>query len=856
MGEVYRARDPRLGRDVAVKVLPLEYAQDAVRLKRFAEEARAVGALSHPNILEIHDVGMTEGRPFVVTELLVGETLAERMRRQGALSVREAVETALQAARGLWAAHEKGIVHRDLKPANLFLTRDGRVKILDFGLAKRGGLEDDAGSSVDSTALTRPGMLLGTVAYMSPEQAKGLPLDARSDIFSLGIVVYEMLAGLHPFRRATSSETLAATLSEDPPPLAARNPQVPAGLSRLVQRCLAKAADERFQSAHDLSFALEAVSSPSALVVNPPRPSPARPAWLTDPGARKRLAGIGLVVGLAVASAAGGWILASRAAGPESEWAGAVSRPLTSDPGWESDPALSPDGSLVAFTSVRSGNPDIWVADVRGGDALRLTDHPGADGSPAWYPDGQALAFVSDRGGEAAIWKVARLGGTAFQVVTDARDPAVSPDGLEIAFSRTPAGGHARIAVAPIDRPEAARFLTGGDSGVWGHSQPSWSPDGRELCYVDFRDVWVVPAAGGAAQRITRDHVGSFDPVWSPDARWVYFTSQRGGTRALWRASRDGRRLEKLTPGTGPEGQPSLSRDGRRLAFSTYFDDSDVLVGSRRSGERFRISGPVRDSMPALAPDGSAVVFASDRAGTPDLWVQALAKGRGEGAPRQLTDQPGSEALPAFSPDGRWVAYTNVHDGARDVYVVPIDGGLPRRLTSHPSFDMHPSWSPDRSNLAFVSGRDGGEHVYVLRVADGRALSDPVRVTSGEGVDYFPTWLPDGAHVAFTRTVKDVAEVWVAPVRGGEPRRITGGAQASCAKWDTVAGALLVAGGWGGDRPLVRRIGLSGQAATAEATLDLARAGLGGLFDVSRDGELYAYTEEDRRGDIWLLERP
>jgi Tol biopolymer transport system component len=260
--------------------------------------------------------------------------------------------------------------------------------------------------------------------------------------------------------------------------------------------------------------------------------------------------------------------------------------------------------------------------------------------------------------------------------------------------------------------------------------------------------------------------------------------------------------------------------------------------------------------MPALAPDGSAVVFASDRAGTPDLWVQALAKGRGEGAPRQLTDQPGSEALPAFSPDGRWVAYTNVHDGARDVYVVPIDGGLPRRLTSHPSFDMHPSWSPDRSNLAFVSGRDGGEHVYVLRVADGRALSDPVRVTSGEAVDYFPTWLPDGAHVAFTRTVKDVAEVWVAPVRGGEPRPITGGAQASCAKWDTVAGALLVAGGWGGDRPLVRRIGLSGQAATAEATLDLARAGLGGLFDVSRDGELYAYTEEDRRGDIWLLERP
>ena len=699
-------------------------------------------------------------------------------------------------------------------------------------------------------------MLLGTVAYMSPEQAKGLPLDARSDLFSLGVVVYEMLAGQHPFRRATSTETLAAILSEDPHPLTVRNPQVPAGLSRLVHRCLAKAVDERFQSAHDLSFALEAVSSPSALVAVPSWSSSGRPAWLAETRTRKRLAWSGLIVGLAAVSAAVGWLLGSREAGPASPWAGAVSRPLTSDPGWESDPVLSPDGSFVAYTSVRSGNPDIWVADVRGGEALRLTDHPGADNSPAWFPDGQALAFVSDRRGEAAIWKVARLGGTAFQIVTDARDPAVSPDGLEIAFSRTPAGGHARLAVAPIGRPEAARFVTGDDSGLWGHTQPSWSPDGRELCYVDFRDVWVVPAAGGAAHRITRDHVGDSDPVWSADGRWVYFTSLRGGTKAVWRSSPDGKRLEKLTPGTGPEGQPSLSRDGRRLAFSTHVDDADVLVVSRRTGERFRIAGPVQDSMPGLAPDGSAVVFASGRTGTLDLWVQALANGRGQGSARQLTDQPGSEALPAFSPDGRWVAYTNVHEGARDVYVVPIEGGLPRRFTSHPSFDMHPSWSPDGSSLAFVSGRDGGEHVYVQRVADGRVAGDAVRVSSGEGVDYFPAWLPDGAHVAFTRTLKDAAEVWVAPVRGGAAWPITAGAAASCAKWDTLAASLLVAGGWGGEVPVFRRVSPSGRDSPAGPNFDLARAGLGGLFDVSRDGQLYTYTEEDRRGDIWLLEVP
>ncbi len=855
MGEVYRARDPRLGRDVAVKLLPREYAQDAVRLKRFTEEARAAGALNHPNILDIHDLGVVDERPYVVTELLEGETLSHRLVRQPVVPIREAIDTALQAAQGLAAAHEKGIVHRDLKPANLFLTRDGRVKILDFGLAKRGPLEEEPPDhSTVTTALTQPGVLLGTVAYMSPEQTKGLPLDARSDLFSLGVVIYEMLAGTHPFRRDTSSETLAAILHDEPEPLTARNPRASAALSHLVHRCLAKSCEERFRTAHDLCIALEAVAGPSGLVTASRSLAGGWRRWRDALGWRKRLAQAGLLAGLAVLAAAGGWLLASRRSEDSSPLSGVTSRPLTSDPGWESEPVLSPDGSLVAFTSNRSGNADIWVTDVGGGEELRLTDHPGPDYSPAWFPDGQSLAFVSERGGTASIWRVPRLGGTALQLLPDGRFPAISRDGAQIAFSRLVKGAHTRIAIMPVGRPDAVRVITGDNDGLYDHEHPAWSPDGRTLCYASFRDIWTLPAAGGPARLLTVGHVGDAEPAWSPDGRWIYFSSLREGTRALWRISSRGGHAQRVTLGTGPESQPSFSRDGRRLVYSTYLDDLDVVVVSRQTEESFRISGPEEDSWPALVPDGSAVVFTSDRAGTADLWVQGLSNGRRSGQPRRLTDQPGNESMPAISPDGRWVAYGNVNAGQRDIFMVPITGGLPVRLTSHPALDVHPAWSPDGTMIAFVSGRGGGEHVFVLRVKEGRPTGEPVRVTSGEATDYFPTWLPDGRSIAFIRLVKEEGEVWIAPADGGTPRPLTVGAQASYAKWDAASQALLVTGKWGGARTLARHVTLSGRTQATERFL--SSEPFGGIFDVSRDGRSYAHTELTQKGDIWLLSQP
>jgi serine/threonine protein kinase len=464
MGEVYRARDTRLGRDVAVKVLPEAFAARADRLARFEREARAAGALAHPNILAVHDVGGHEGRPYVVFELLEGSTLRERLHSGDRLPLRKCLEIALQVAHGLDAAHAKGIVHRDLKPENLLVTKDGVVKILDFGLAKlQGEPEILAGSSVSTQSeapwRTEAGSLLGTAGYMSPEQVRGHAVDHRSDVFSLGAVLHEILAGEPAFLRATRPETLLAILGEDPPDLARVRPPVPPAVRALVRRCLEKDPGERFQSARDLAFATEGLLSGSESLDTSPAAGASAISRRWSPRRGWAVAALAALVPLAATS---GWLLRGRGAAPTL----GTPRQITSDSGWEAEPALSPDGSFVAYVSDRSGNPDVWVSDVRGGDPLRLTDDPASDTSPAWLPDGSAIVFVSDRGGEPAVWKAPRLGGSATHLLANAWDPAVSPDGSRIAFARPGPSGYSRIAVASLSAPTLATVVTGEEDGV------------------------------------------------------------------------------------------------------------------------------------------------------------------------------------------------------------------------------------------------------------------------------------------------------------------------------------------------------------------------------------------------------
>jgi hypothetical protein len=479
MGEVYRARDSRLGREVAIKVLPADSANDPERLKRFEQESRAVGALNHPNLLAIFDTGVHEGGPYIVFELLQGQTLRERL-GPGPLPTRKAVECAIQIAHGLAAAHQAGIVHRDLKPENVFLTTDGRVKILDFGLAKvrpsRGEVETDGETRSE---ITDAGAVLGTVAYMSPEQAGGRPADQRSDIFSFGSVLFEMVSGRRAFARDTSVETLRAILKEDPHELTRVKGGVPSGLQQIVRRCLEKRIEERFQSARDVAFALEAVSGSSA-------------GFQSSAPTSRRL----LVVAVALAVIAFVVFTAWHQAAPFSPrvtGSKQITRNLVAKFG------LVTDGSRVYFSEQpREGMSLLGQVAASGGDVAQIATTLLAPEIADVSPDGSEL-LVGAREPQALdsppeVWIVPVVGGTARRVGNlRAHDMAWSPDGRSIAYTT----GAPEVFVARIDGTDSRRVWTAAGEARW----PAWSPDGRRLRVTVFpkngtASLWQVGADG------------------------------------------------------------------------------------------------------------------------------------------------------------------------------------------------------------------------------------------------------------------------------------------------------------------------------------------------------------------------
>ncbi|HMF08734.1 MAG TPA: protein kinase, partial [Thermoanaerobaculia bacterium] len=428
MGEVYRAKDTRLKRDVAIKVLPAGYSTDTERLRRFEQEAQAASALNHPNILAIYDMGTEDGSPYIVSELLDGETLRNRL-AGGAFSARRAIGHALQIAQGLAAAHDKGIVHRDLKPENVFVTADGRIKILDFGLAKLTQPETTSESltKLPTQTGTEPGMVLGTLGYMSPEQVRGRIADARSDIFSFGAILYEMLSGRRAFRGDTAADTISAILTRDPPDLSETNQKIPEGLDRIVNHCLEKSPEARFQSARDIAFDLEALlqtpltSGPRAAAAMPWRAMAARwAAWMALPA-------------ILVAFWLGRRAPATRATPvslrPEEF------RQLTFQPGQEDFPVLSPDGSSFLYVSSAAGNPDIYLQRVGGQNPTNLTrDSPVEDTQPAFSPSGDLIAFRSEREG-GGIFIMGATGENVRRLTDFGFNPAWSPDGKQIAVN-------------------------------------------------------------------------------------------------------------------------------------------------------------------------------------------------------------------------------------------------------------------------------------------------------------------------------------------------------------------------------------------------------------------------------------
>jgi eukaryotic-like serine/threonine-protein kinase len=581
MGRVYRAVDTRLGREVAVKILEPGAAAMPSRRRRFEREARLASAVSHPHVLTVFDVGEWAGRACVVSELLEGQTLRAHL-RPGLLGVRQAVGYAVQVCRGLEALHARGIVHRDLKPENVFVTGEGWIKILDLGLAValRGEEEAAAGEPEPWDALTTEGgAAAGTAAYMSPEQVRRLPVDARSDIFACGVVLYEMLARRRPFQEETAAETMTAVLRRDPRPLGEVDPALPPALVRVVERCLAKQPEDRFHSAHDLALALEA--SLEGAAAPPPRPSPvAVPPLVAGRAARRTFAAATLLLGL---TSLPFWLghgekplLQASFGGPALVRYDAAGRRLA--PFLEGLAAhgvdSSRDGRWLAYVTYPEG--ELWRARVGGAERRRLTERPLEVALPRWSPDGTRIAFAARTPGRPWQVYIVPADGGPVEVLPpeNVADPGWTADGTALVFgpvSRTPG------ALRRWDLASGRQTLVPGSHGLF---SPRTSPDGRYLAALTERtyDLKVLDLRSGEWSKLA---AGAIYPAWTRDGAWLYFRRDGGGGSSFWRVD-PARRVEEAVAEVGPLSLPM----GEWGAWSGLSPDGSPLVLLSQEGWR------------------------------------------------------------------------------------------------------------------------------------------------------------------------------------------------------------------------------------------------------------------------------
>jgi len=830
MGQVYAAYDERLGREVALKVLRSQFADDFERRERFEREAKAIAALDHPNIVTIYSVEEDEGTHFLTMQLVEGKTLDELV-PQGGLAIGPFLELALRLVEAVAAAHRKGIVHRDLKPSNVMVGEDGRLKVLDFGLAKLRNGDTDMAALVDpaTLGLTLEGQIIGTVAYMSPEQAEGRAADHRSDIFSLGVLMYEMATGEAPFVGDTPISLMSSIIKDTPTLITRVQPGMPAHLARIIRACLAKDPVRRYQTAIDLRNALDDLKLelqsgefegvPGAVVASVvPEAAPRGGAGSTF------LRGVAGLLLLAVALLLGAWWGRN---GGAAGVGGAVETPapmrLTSQAGLVGSPAWSPQGDQIVYSSDVAGSMDLWHQEERG-RASRITELPGNETDPDWAPDDSAVAFTSNFGND-GIHLISPYSGQPSALTDFGMRPKWSPDSRKIVFEWR---GDVWVVEAQGSL-EPTRLV----EGTAGSPHPIWSHDGTRVYYWSRSDadVYMIPESGGEAVplglvpagqevsglatavdgsflalsrgpyggnkdiwkvalgpdgstagdalRLTWPTTDDIDPTLSPDGHSLAYVARRI-VRHLWSYGFDpdtGHLTgspQQLTNAADSNYYPSVSRDGGELVWTAHrTSDQGQLYTMRLDGDGVERKAttvwerPVREIGGAISPTGGDLLFTSTALGSYELW---RARCIVDCVPTALTetDHPTRDVMPTWAPTGDEVAFYSNRSGNWDIWALTVGNGADlRRLTDAVSFEMYPSYSPSGRQIAFWTNRDdGGGDVWVI---DARNGGSPRPMAVSEAQEGWSAWSPDERWFFFASDRNGSFNIWAQRVGSDEP---------------------------------------------------------------------------------------